>query len=202
MNNQFGESEKEVKILDLTEEDIARIETIVTEMGGKKVSVFNRRIRSLDNGISTEKDQLLRVTDEDGHVKLSLHINQSNEQDKKHIKCHFLHSDRLIELLEARYNEKVLTDIVARRISYEIGEGEDCVDLDIDSFPAIPSFMEIDLANLSKQGLTLEELLIRLNLQNHRIVQLGTEAIHSLYGINYFEAYAPKSEEEKYNRTL
>ena len=54
--------------------------------------------------------------------------------------------------------------------------------------------MEIDLANLSKQGLTLEELLSKLGLQGHRIVQLGTEDIHALYDVDYFEEYAPKKE--------
>ncbi len=196
MDEVIGEKEYEVKVLDLTEEDIARVDAVIESMGGKKVSEFPRRIRTLDNGLSKEKDQLLRITDEEGHAKLSLHTNQSNVDKKGHYKAHMSKSDRIIQILGVRYGEKVITDVVAPRISYEIGEGEEnCIDLDIDRFPAIPPFMEVDLANLSKQGYTLPSLLSALGLENHRCVVCGTEDIHTLYGVDYFEVYATDTKE-------
>ena len=173
MSQIVGETENERKVLDLTEEDIKRIGIILTtEMNGKKVSEYSRRIRTLDNGISKEKDQLLRVTEEEGHTKVSLHTNQSNEANKGHIKMHLKDAERIMAFLTIRYDEEVIADVVAPRISYEVGNGEDCIDLDIDFFPAIPPFMEIDLANLRKHGLTLEQLLSVLGLEEHNVVKL------------------------------
>lgn len=94
-----------------------------------------------------------------------------------------------------KYSIKELSDKleVTPRISYELGETEeDCIDFDIDQFQAIPPFMEIDLANLSKHGFDLQTILAKLGLSEHRVVVLGTEAIHALYGIDYFEAYSTK----------
>lgn len=203
MNNiEYGELEDEIKVLDLTEDDIKRIEEVIFKLGGKKVSEYARRIRSLDNGTSNSLDQLLRITEEEGHTKLSLHIGQSDPENKKHIKIHLPQSDRLIELLSARYNETVITDTIATRISYELGETEEkCIDFDIDKFPAIPPFLEIDCTNLSKHGYTLQTMLEKLELQNHRVVKAGTEDIHLMYGVDYFEAYASK-EVEKENKQL
>lgn len=203
MNQIFGEDENERKILDLSDDDIRRIGIILTEMGAKIVSdKFPRRIRTLDNGISKEKDQLLRITEEEGHTKLTLHINQSDAENKRPIKIHLKEPKRIMDFLAARYGETLTSDVVAPRTSLELGEGEKCVDFDIDEYPAIPAFLEVDLANLNELGLTLEQLLSKLGLQNHRVVNLGTEDIHALYGVDYFEVYAPKKEEEIYRKTL
>lgn len=195
---EYGELEDEVKVLDLTEEDIKRIEKVVFELGGKKVSQYNRRIRTLDNGTSDDLDQLLRITEEEGHTKLSLHIGQSNPENKKHIKIHLPQSDRLINLLAARYNESVITDTAATRISYEIGDiEENCIDLDIDKFSAIPPLLEIDCANLFKHGYNLKTFLEKLQLQNHKVVKAGTEDIHLMYGVDYFSAYSTQKGNEE-----
>ncbi len=186
----MGELEAEVKILDLMEEDLERIDRVMMELGAKKVADYERRIVSLDNGTSNELDQLLRITEEDGYTKVTLHINQSDEKNKKHIKFHIPKVDRFIEFLECRYGEKILTDTKARRISYELGEGEDCIDFDIDCFTEIPAFMEIDTENIEKNNYTLEGLIEKLGLSDKKCVVLGTEAIHKLYGKDYFEVYA------------
>lgn len=188
--NMMGELEKEVKILDLTDEDLLMIDKMMCSLGAKKVADYTRHIMTFDNGTSKDLNQLLRVTEEDGYTKVTLHINQNDEDKKRHIKFHLPQSDRFIEFINCRYNEKMLTDTYARRISYELGEGDNCIDFDIDCFSAIPAFMEIDTENIEKNGYTLRKLIEKLGLQDKRCAVLGTEAIHSLYNINYFEVYA------------
>lgn len=189
----MGEKEKEVKILDLTADDLLRIDTVMNSLGAKKVADYTRHIMTFDNGTSKDLNQLLRVTEEDGYTKVTLHINQTDEDKKRHIKFHLPQSDRFIDFINCRYNEKMLTDTYARRISYELGTGDNCIDFDIDCFECIPAFMEIDIENLEVGGYTLQTLIEKLNLQDKKCVVLGTEAIHELYGINYFEAYKKES---------
>lgn len=189
----MGEKEKEVKILDLTADDLLRIDTVMNSLGAKKVADYTRHIMTFDNGTSKDLNQLLRVTEEDGYTKVTLHINQTDEDKKRHIKFHLPQSDRFIDFINCRYNEKMLTDTYVRRISYELGTGDNCIDFDIDCFECIPAFMEIDIENLEVGGYTLQTLIEKLNLQDKKCVVLGTEAIHELYGINYFEAYKKES---------
>ncbi|MCI8778153.1 MAG: hypothetical protein HFI87_03290 [Bacilli bacterium] len=187
--NMMGEKEKEVKILDLTTDDLLRIDDVMKSLGAKKVADYTRHIMTFDNGTSKDLNQLLRVTEEDGYTKVTLHINQNDEDKKRHIKFHLPQSDRFIDFIDCRYNEKMLADTYARRISYELGESDSCIDFDIDCFECIPAFMEIDIENLGVCGYTLQTLIEKLNLQDKRCVVLGTESIHELYGVNYFEAY-------------
>ncbi len=193
----MGEKESEVKILGLTEQDLILIDKKIRELGAKKVADYTRHIMVYDNGTSEQLNQLLRITEEDGYTKITLHINQSDEEKKRHIKFHIPQSDRLIELLECRYNEKKVSETYARRISYELGEGNDRIDFDIDCFPTIPAFMEIDINNLAKHGFTLQSLIEKLGLQDKPCKALGTEAIHSLYGLDYFQVYSVKNNLKK-----
>lgn len=194
--NTMGDLEKEIKILDLEASDLEMIDKKMQELGAKKVADYTRHIMTLDNGTSSELDQLLRITEEDGYTKVTLHINQSDEERKRHIKFHIPKHDKFLEFLKCRYNETLLADTHARRISYELGEGEDCIDFDIDCFPEIPAFMEIDTENIGKNGFTKESLIKELGLEDKRCVVLGTEAIHTLYGKDYFEVYKPQSDNE------
>lgn len=80
---------------------------------------------------------------------------------------------------------KQISSVQAPRISYELGK----IDFDIDKFPAIPPFLEIDIEFLKEEGYELETLLKKLGLENKKVVTMGTEDIHKLYGIDYFEEY-------------
>jgi len=190
--NLAGELEKEIKILDLEETDLEMIDKKMQELGARKVADYERHIMTLDNGTSNELNQLLRITEEEGYTKVTLHINQFDEENKRHIKFHIPKKDRFIEFLKCRYNEKVITDNYARRISYELGDGENCIDFDIDCFPEIPPFMEVDTENIAKNGFTKEGLIKALGLENKRCVVMGTEAIHALYGKDYYKVYEAK----------
>ena len=68
-----------------------------------------------------------------------------------------------------------------------IREGK--IDFDIDSFPLVPPFLEIDIEHITEEGYTVENLLKKLGLENNIVVEMGTEDIHKLYHIGYFEAY-------------
>lgn len=168
--NTMGELEKEIKIVDLTENDLQKIDKKMQELGARKVADYKRHIMALDNGTSKDLDQLLRITEEDGYTKVTLHINQNDEEHKRHIKFHLPQSDKLIEFLKCRYNEKILTDTFARRISYELGDKANCIDFDIDCFESIPAFMEIDTENIEKNGLTKEKLIKELGLEDKKCV--------------------------------
>lgn len=61
--NLMGELEKEVKILDLTNEDLLMIDKIMSSLGAKKVADYTRHIMSFDNGTSENLNQLLRITE-------------------------------------------------------------------------------------------------------------------------------------------
>lgn len=175
--------EQEIKILDINIEEICKN---LEKIGAKKVYDAKRTIYTLDKedrSILNKEDKLIRITEEDG-TKVTMHINQSNPQEKKVIKFKV---SRIKEVLDFFYQLgiKPVNKTNARRISYELGK----IDFDIDVFKAIPPFLEIDLENLSSEGYTLESLLKCLELENNKRVVLGTEDIHALYNIDYFEEY-------------
>lgn len=78
-----------------------------------------------------------------------------------------------------------ISKVSVPRISYELGK----IDFDIDSFPAIPSFLEIDIEHIEDEGYSVESLLKELGLENNKVVVMGTEDIHKLYNIDYFDVY-------------
>lgn len=78
-----------------------------------------------------------------------------------------------------------ISKVKAKRISYELGK----IDFDIDKFPLIPPFLEIDIENIQKEGYATSQLLKTLGLENNKVVVMGTEDIHKLYNIDYFEEY-------------
>jgi adenylate cyclase class IV len=53
--------------------------------------------------------------------------------------------------------------VKSHRISYELGN----IDFDIDKFPNIPAFLEIDIENLE---ISVEELLKKLDLDSNEVV--------------------------------
>jgi len=61
------------------------------------------------------------------------------------------------------------------------------IDFDIDQFPEIPAFLEIDLEN---SLFSLEELLEKLSLKGKNVVDLGTESIFERYGIDYYKKFS------------
>lgn len=181
MNNEY--KEHEIKVLDI---DIQQLVKKLEEIGAKKVYDDERTIITLDTPerkFLNKHDKLIRVTDE-GSIKVSMHVNHSKPEIKESIK---FKSSRLKETMDF-FNQlglKSISKVKAKRISYELGK----IDFDIDKFPAIPAFLEIDIEFLEKEGYEIEKLLKELGLEDSKVVVMGTEDIHNLYGKDYFNEY-------------
>ncbi len=175
--------EHEIKVLEV---DIEMLKKRLELLGAEKVYDDVRTIIALDTSerkYLKEYDKLIRVTDE-GSIKVTMHVNQSKPEIKEAIK---FKTSRLKETMDFFHEMGLdpISTVKASRISYELGK----IDFDIDCFPEIPPFLEIDIEYLEEEGYTVEELLKKLGLENHRVVVMGTEDIHRLYGIDYFEVY-------------
>ena len=178
-----GYKEQEIKILDI---NIESVQKKLELLGAKQVYEGVRTIMALDTEerkYLNQYDKLIRVTDE-GDIKVTMHVNQSNPDVKEVIK---FKTSRLKETMDffSELGLKPVSKVRAPRISYELGK----IDFDIDHFPKIPPFLEIDLAYVQEEGYTLEELLTFLGLENNKRVIMGTEDIHRLYNIDYFNVY-------------
>ena len=178
-----GYKEHEIKILDV---NVAELEKALNKLGAKKVYDDFREIIALDTedrDYLNNQDKLIRITDE-GSIKVTMHVNQSKPEIKEGIKFKV---SRMKEVLDffAQIGIKPISDVKARRISYELGK----IDFDIDLFPAIPPFLEIDIENIEEEGFTVDSLLEKLGISNNKVVVMGTEDIHNLYSIDYFEKY-------------
>jgi adenylate cyclase class 2 len=178
--------EHEIKVLDVNVEELVNA---LESIGAKKVYDDYREIMALDTDdreYLNKQDKLIRVTDE-GSIKVTMHVNQSKPEIKEGIKFKV---SRMKEVLDffAQMGIKPISDVKARRISFELGK----IDFDIDMFPAIPPFLEIDIENLDEEGYTVDSLLEKLGISNNKVVVMGTEDIHQLYSVDYFEEYKVK----------
>ena len=183
MNNLNDYKEHEIKVLDV---DVDSLTKRLEEIGAKKVYDDSRTIITLDTKnreFLGQKDKLIRVTDE-GSIKVTMHVNQSQPETKAAIK---FKTSRLKETLDFFHEMGLdpISKVNAPRISYELG----AIDFDIDMFPAISPFLEIDIEHLTDEGYTLESLLEKLGLEGNKIVVMGTEDIHKIYNIDYFQVY-------------
>mgnify|MGYP001124184322 CR=1 FL=1 len=175
--------EHEIKVLDVNVQELAkRLEKI----GAKKVYDDDRTIITLDTPermFLSKKDKLIRITDE-GNIKVTMHVNQSKPEIKEGIK---FKTSRLKETMDFFHELGLdpISKVESHRYSYELGK----IDFDIDKFPAIPPFLEIDIEYLEEEGFNLDDLLKKLGLENNKIVVMGTEDIHKLYNIDYFDIY-------------
>ncbi|MCI8588840.1 MAG: hypothetical protein HFG40_04230 [Bacilli bacterium] len=175
--------EQEIKVLDI---DVASVVKKLESMGAKKVYDGVRTIfvvDTLDRSFLTQQDKLIRITEE-GSIKVTIHVNQSNLNLKEEIK---FKTSRLKETMDFFHHIGLdpISKVEVPRISFELGK----LDFDIDCFPSIPPFLEIDVKHIQEEGYTVELLLKDLELENHKMVVMGTEDIHKLYGIDYFDCY-------------
>ena len=183
MNDLNEYKEHEIKVLDV---DVDSLTKKLEEIGAKKVYDDIRTIIALDTEnkqFLNQKDKLIRVTDE-GSIKVTMHVHQSQPDIKAGIK---FKTSRLKETIDFFHEMGLdpISKVRVPRISFELGK----IDFDIDCFPAIPPFLEVDIENIDQEGYTVESLLKTLGLENNKVVVMGTEDIHRIYGIDYFEVY-------------
>jgi adenylate cyclase, class 2 len=94
------------------------------------------------------------------------------------VKLFVSRKEEAVEFL-ARLKLHPVTMVQARRISYELG----AIDFDIDCFPGIPPFMEVDTADAD---VDLKELLNKLGLESNEVIIATTPEIFARYGKDYF----------------
>lgn len=170
--------EKEIKILNI---DVASLQSTLNKIGAKKVYDGERIFTTFDNrnrAFSKGKG-VIRLTEED---KLKLSVSDYNSKNKKETVKLFVSRKKETLALLAKLGFYPICEVKSRRISYEFGE----IDIDIDIFPRIPPFVEIDLDKLQ---CPLDTFLEKIGLLGKKQFDGGTEDIYARYGINYFTKF-------------
>jgi adenylate cyclase class 2 len=166
--------EKEIKILDI---DVALVESALIKLGATKVFDDIRVITYFKNN-RDEKPPFLKLTKEGEKLKLSVQNDVTHEE----VKLFVSRKEECVALLE-QLGYMVISEAAARRVSYELG----AADFDIDVFPGIPPFLEVDMGTTS--DLKIEEVLTKLDLNANKSGQMSTPEIFNVYGKDYFELY-------------
>lgn len=175
-----GYKEKEIKVLNI---DVQRTISHLEKIGAKEVFSGKRIISTFDfsDRRCLRNDILIRLTEEE-NVKLTAHINNSSVDDRQIVKIHINENSSICKDFLSVVGLSEYTRLESYRTSYELGN----VDFDLDQFPFIPPFLEIDVEFLD---FPLDNLLDMLDLKNNRIVKCGTENIYQIYGIDYFSTF-------------
>jgi len=163
----------EIKVLDI---DYEKVIAALEEMGAKKV-FDDERIISYFQRSDDQGAPFLKLTAEGDKLKLASQNLETHEE----IKLFVSRKEECVALLASlRYGQ--ITEVRARRISYELGDD----DFDIDLFSEIPPFLEIDAPS---QNDDLTGLLRKLNINDNERGVLTTPEIHQKYDVDYFEVY-------------
>ncbi len=173
--------ENEIKILDV---DVVKLQNIVESLGAKKVFDAERVFTTFDTleKTYTKNHSIIRLTEEE---KLKLSISDFPDGiNKETIKLFVSRKKEAIDLF-AKLGIMPICEVTSHRISYEL----DGVDIDIDQFPFIPPFIEIDTSELE---MPLKDFLIQLDILDKEQFLQGTEDLYFKYGKNYFEIFAIK----------
>jgi adenylate cyclase class 2 len=159
--------EKETKVLNV---DVRNLISKLIKLDAEMVFDNIRTITYFKN-VKDDREPFLKLTEEE---KLKL----SSQMDGKEVKLFVSRKEECVQLLHTLGYEPV-TEAKARRISYE-WEG---IDFDIDEFPQIPAFLEIDLC---ESKYTLQDILKKLNLEKNERGEVSTPDIYKKYGLDYF----------------
>ena len=172
--------ENEVKILNIDAQEVAKL---IERLGATKVFDGKRVFTTFDttDRFYTKNNTIIRLTEE-GKLKLSVSYMNENG-DKETIKLFTSRKKETVDFL-SRLNVVPIARVESHRVSYEL----DDIDFDIDKFPKIPPFLEVDIGADSKYS--LDELVRKLRLDGNELVSIGTEDIYSKYGKDYFELFA------------
>lgn len=182
LNTMENYREHEIKILGV---DVLDIQQKLETLGAKKISDGIRVITTFDTPERkfTHEKKIIRITEED-KIKLSVNFPSSQVQ-KNSIKVFTSRKKETQDFLGQLWIVPI-TEVHTKRISYEWGE----VDFDIDIFPEIPAFLEIDIEHLP---VSLDELLSKLGCDNKRQSFAGTEEIFAEYGKDYYTLFQIKN---------
>jgi adenylate cyclase class 2 len=162
----------EIKILNI---DIETVCSKLIALGAKNV-FDNARIITYFKNNRDVGQPFLKLTEED-----KLKLTSQNGQTHKEIKLFVSRKEECVALLETLGYYPV-SEVSARRISYEL----DGVDCDIDVFPEIPAFLEVDVDDT---GIVLNDFLAKLGISENTRGVMSTPEIVQSYGKDYFEVY-------------
>ena len=173
--------ENEIKVLGIA--DPSKLQSDLLAIGAKKVSDEVRTITHFCPlpGIIIPEGTLVKLTEEGGKVKYTT-SKVTPEGETKEVKALLPSLEHGIAQLEM-LGLAPATKVKAQRISFELGK----VDFDIDLFPDIPPFLEIDIEHY--QG-DYQDLLLSLGFEQHQIFRGSTPDVFAEYGIDYFKAFA------------
>ncbi len=186
MNDDYFENE--IKVLDVSPEIICNK---LDSMGAKKVFDDDRVFTTFDSQTESylAKDILIRLTEEEKlKLSISTDTSKSSTGEKRTIKVFVSRKKEMIDFFAVLGIEAV-AEVKSHRTSYELTTSKGIVDFDLDTFPLIGSFLEIDLENMDRP---LDEYLKELGLENNRIVNCGTEQIYGMYGYDYYKEFSIK----------
>lgn len=173
--------ETEHKVLDI---DVVEVVKALDAIGAKRVYDDVRVITYFDkpDGSLRTAGEGVKLTEE---AKLKLeYVRKAPNGQSDTVKLFVSRKEEAVEFLN-RMGLVPVTQVRARRISYEL----DDVDFDIDCFPGILPFMEIDAGGSDAK---VHELLDRLGLADHEIIVGTTPEIFSRYGKDYFTEFTVK----------
>ncbi len=164
----------EIKILNV---DPNKISEQIISLGAHKVFDEDRIITYFKNINKPNEISSFKLTEE-GKLKFSASSKLASEE----IKVFVSRKEEFVKILELMDYTPV-TRVVARRISFEL----ESIDFDIDIFPGIFPFLELDVP--ADNPLSRNEVIKKLNLQNNQLVNLSTPEIFTLYGKDYFTEF-------------
>lgn len=167
-------TEHEIKVLDINPTEFKKK---LLELGATEVFSDDRTITHFDykDGSLRATNQIVKLTEE-GKLKLS-HTTIVNGQQET-IKLVVSRKQETLDFL-SRLGLFPITQVKAHRISYE-WQG---IDFDIDEFPHIPTFLEIDLGD---SPLKLTEIIATLGLTKNDAVEMSTPDVYKKYDKDYF----------------
>lgn len=164
----------EIKILDIDiKETMLRLESL----GANKVYDDTRVVTYFKNS-NDERAPFLKLTEEE-----KLKLSSQNDETREEIKLFVSRKQECVALL-ATLDYVPVSEVSARRVSYELG----ATDIDIDVFPGIPAFAEVDLGDDSE--LTIEQLLAEIGLSDNKCGEMSTPDIFKHYEKDYFEEFS------------
>jgi adenylate cyclase class IV len=166
--------EREVKVLDV---DVKQTSYLLNSLGAEKTFDGNRMFILFDfpDRRISKKGEEVRLTIEGDKNKLSYEFKV-----KGTLASTKLFVSREKEALDffSKLGLEEIARIKSHRISWEL----DGIDFDLDVFPKIKPFLEIDLGN---SKVKLSSLLKKLNLKNNEVVSISTREIYQKYGLDY-----------------
>ncbi len=171
--------ETESKVLDVNPQSIAGT---MKKIGAKQVYDDFRTITYFDHADGSLKSigEGVKLTEED---KLKLeYTRKSPSGQSDSVKLFVSRKVEAVEFLR-RVGLLPITQVRARRISYELGT----IDFDIDCFPGIPPFIEVDAGDAT---VDLSEIIKELGLEEKEAIIATTPEIFARYGKDYFAEFA------------